>query len=421
MENSCNTFGEKFPRGPQSTRTCSYFGWTNVRSCHPIRHVAGYCHSSCLRKLDNLRIGCFGDLVRLLGGLQLLQDQHIGCQPGYHGFHGPAGDELDIHHNQLVEIELEEGLIQGQCLLPILVDRLEIERGWVRWQSSNHQMALSRQRHQAGCPVGRSLGLGMRIQDQMHHEMRQMLRHQDPEAFGMTGPIRRVRTHPNLHLVRYHDRAMKILRNRLPQEMKRVHKERWGTCHILDILLHGDHPLRRMAHQRNYLLHTVGTGLSIEHSMGLSNRDGRKGNCRLGVVVDDLVEVERLGLFQVAAELKQLDLESYDRSFDLRQQLRNVTVPVGLHSAPLGGHHNHYKIFAEGPSLPVDPVRLVGQHTAVAGNSCYKHCVAEGPLYNRKKSRLARTRRHQSVAGPEIVFAGLDSPQTDFGRMALAG
>jgi hypothetical protein len=86
-----------------------------VRSCRPILHAAAGCRSSCLRKLGSLRIGYFGALDLLLGGLRLRLSLH-SCHFGYHEVPGPvAGDGQDILRTQLAEIVVEEVLIQGPC------------------------------------------------------------------------------------------------------------------------------------------------------------------------------------------------------------------------------------------------------------------------------------------------------------------
>ena len=85
-----------------------------VRSCRPILHAAvGCCHSSCLRKLGSLRIGCFGALGPLLGDLQRRLDHLRRSQFGYRAIHGlVAADVLGILRIQLAEIVEGEELIQ---------------------------------------------------------------------------------------------------------------------------------------------------------------------------------------------------------------------------------------------------------------------------------------------------------------------
>jgi hypothetical protein len=82
-----------------------------VRSCRPILHAAvGCCRNSCLRKLGSLRIGYFGALGLLLGGLQLRLDHLHRCQFGYHASHGlAAAGEQDNLHIQLA------GIVGGKC------------------------------------------------------------------------------------------------------------------------------------------------------------------------------------------------------------------------------------------------------------------------------------------------------------------
>ena len=88
-----------------------------VRSCRPILHAAvGCCHSSCLRKLDSLRIGCFGALGPLLGDLQLHLDHLHTSQFGYRAIRGlVAVNEQGNLRIQLAEIVEGEALIQEQC------------------------------------------------------------------------------------------------------------------------------------------------------------------------------------------------------------------------------------------------------------------------------------------------------------------
>ena len=99
-----------------------------VRSCRPILRAAAGCHSSCHRKLGSLRIGCFGALGLLLGGLLLRLGQH-SRHFGYREVLGlVAGDGRGILRTQLAEIVVEEVLIQP-CSSQILVGRLETTMG----------------------------------------------------------------------------------------------------------------------------------------------------------------------------------------------------------------------------------------------------------------------------------------------------
>jgi hypothetical protein len=157
--------------------------------------------------------------------------------------------------------------------------------GYVRWRSSNHQMASSHHLHQAGWPVECNPVPDMYFQDRMRLALHQM-RHCRGLAglVETTGPILRDHSLLNLQLMHCHGRVARSLRTHQLLGTKHVHKEQQGRWHILDKPHHEDRLFQGMVHRHSYLLHIVGTGSSIERNMGSSSKGDRMDSLRPVVV-----------------------------------------------------------------------------------------------------------------------------------------